>query len=96
MNIKYHFENKRASTLREVTQIEAIIRTLNEVVWQLESDVAVEERRVGISDPLRLPNSRASADCAPSEFESDTRHARTAGRGSQAVIPQEHAFRRID
>lgn len=51
MTIESQFEARRHSVLREVTQIEAMIRDLTRSAARLQSDAVAEETRAGISDP---------------------------------------------
>jgi len=51
MTIETQFETRRTTVQREVTQIGTMIRDLNQVVRQLETDADLEEKRARIFDP---------------------------------------------
>ena len=50
MNIQARFETRRESAAREVAVISKILADLVRTVQLIESDIAVEEQRAGISD----------------------------------------------
>ena len=51
MTIRHQFETRRHFVLREVMQIETMIRDLTQTAAALQSSVIAEEARAGISDP---------------------------------------------
>ncbi len=51
MTIEHQYDARRRSVLREVMQIETMIRDLNTSAARLQADAVAEETRVGISDP---------------------------------------------
>jgi septation ring formation regulator EzrA len=51
MNQQYHFGSSNYPLLKEAAQLSALIGNLDRVVRVLESDIATEEERAGVSDP---------------------------------------------
>jgi septation ring formation regulator EzrA len=52
MNHQYHFGSPNYPLLKEVAQVSALISDLDRVVRALESNIAAEEERSGVSDPF--------------------------------------------
>lgn len=52
MKHQYHFESANDVALREVARISALISDLDRVVQILDSHIATEEERAGVSDPF--------------------------------------------
>jgi hypothetical protein len=50
MKHQYHFGRPRYAELKEVARVSALIRDLDRIVRILESDIATEEERAGVSD----------------------------------------------
>jgi hypothetical protein len=51
MKHQYHFGSPNYPLLKEVAQLSALVSNLDRVVRVLESDIAAEEERAGVSDP---------------------------------------------
>ena len=51
MNIQARFETTRESVVREIAVIGKILADLVRTVQLIESDIAAEEERAGLSDP---------------------------------------------
>jgi hypothetical protein len=51
MKHQYHFGSPNYPLLKEVAQLSALVGSLDRVVRVLESDIAAEEERSGVSDP---------------------------------------------
>lgn len=52
MNRQYHFGSANDAVLNEAKKVKALIGDLDRIVRILESDIATEEGRAGMSDPL--------------------------------------------
>ena len=50
MNVQVRFETTRTSAAREIAIISKILADLVRTVQQIESDIAAEEARAGVSD----------------------------------------------
>jgi hypothetical protein len=51
MKHQYHFGSPNYPLLKEVAQLSALVSNLDRVVRVLDSDIAAEEERSGVSDP---------------------------------------------
>jgi hypothetical protein len=51
MKHRYHFGSPNYPLLKQVAQLSALVSNLDRVVRVLESDIAAEEERSGVSDP---------------------------------------------
>jgi hypothetical protein len=51
MNHQYHYGSPNHPLLKEVAQVSALVSSLDRIVRVLESDIATEEERAGVSDP---------------------------------------------
>jgi hypothetical protein len=52
MKHQYHFGSPNHAVLKEVARVSALISDLDRVVRILETDIATEEERAGVSDPF--------------------------------------------
>jgi hypothetical protein len=51
MKHQYHFGSPNNPVLKEVAQLSALISNLDRIARILDSDIATEEERAGVSDP---------------------------------------------
>jgi flagellar FliJ protein len=52
MKHQYHFGSPNYAVLKEVARVSALISDLDRIVRILETDIATEEERAGVSDPF--------------------------------------------